>query len=316
MEHPPIKRKRNFGEMLSDTIRIPLAHYRPMLLAVIMYAGPLFLLQGILTGMMQDGMWESMAELTSGGIQSPEDILELYANILGWEFFASILTSFFAYAMLFSIVYGYLLTYAETQVVPSLEELRDMAFKNYGLMLGTIFGVFAFILVISLLTIVPVGILVGFLGQASVVAGVLLGILLFLGVLVLLFYLIVGLVPIYIIRLKEGLGLADSIRRSFQLIRPAYWQTLGLVLVVSLLIGVVGFVFSIPSSIISVMRGFMDSDSTGLFLSILGGIIAAVGAGVLRSFMATAITLQYFNLTETQEGHQDNTLIDEIGKDE
>lgn len=108
----------------------------------------------------------------------------------------------------------------------------------------------------------------------------------------------------------EDLGAFDGIRRSWAVTRGSWWRVFGIVLVVSLLVGVIGQIVLIPVSLLSglltTVAGPQDPTSQAAVLQVVIGVAstvvsAAIGA-VAFAFQTSVMALLYMDLRMRNDG--------------
>lgn len=140
---------------------------------------------------------------------------------------------------------------------------------------------------------------------------VLAGILIFAGV----FLLIVGALWLAIVftmafplRSFEGAGITDCIGRSFKLIKGHWWETFGLVLVLAMLIGFLGYFIYLPFMMLTgfgAMSGLENPAEMGermgwmmTVFMMLSGVVTVL----LQPLILVPVGLQALSLMEEKEG--------------
>jgi len=117
-------------------------------------------------------------------------------------------------------------------------------------------------------------------------------------------YFAVALSIIFIVRLEEDLGFIDAVSRCTKIISGNWWFTFGLIIVIGMIQGFLGFILYVPNYIVTFFLAFAGVDSSmgslGKILYILSSIIASIGA-LLYSISTTTIAFQYYNLVERKE---------------
>ncbi|MFE5838529.1 hypothetical protein [Arthrobacter sp. NPDC056493] len=108
----------------------------------------------------------------------------------------------------------------------------------------------------------------------------------------------------------EDVGALDGIRRSWAVTRGSWWRVLGIVLVVSLLVGIIGQIVLIPvtllSGLLTTVTGPQDPASQAATLQVVVGVAtavvsAAVGA-VAFAFQTSVMALLYLDLRMRNDG--------------
>ncbi len=111
----------------------------------------------------------------------------------------------------------------------------------------------------------------------------------------------------------EGADFNQTWSRCFTLIRDKWWSTFGLIIVMGIISGLVGLVFTLPAGIISFLIGSKLLPDMGGFWLVAGSVLATVGGTLLRSIIYIALGFQYTSLVERQEGRGLLSAIDAIG---
>jgi hypothetical protein len=135
-------------------------------------------------------------------------------------------------------------------------------------------------------------------------ASIVVGILTILGMVVLLIpgiYLAVALIFVSAIIFIEDDPTFEAITRSIRLIKGKWWSTFGLVFVMAFVVGLMQFVFSIPSLIIAIPKALHQQLQVFDIGSIIGQVITSIGTTLLYPLVFIAIAFQYFNLVERKE---------------
>ncbi|MFP3459386.1 hypothetical protein R5O87_00900 [Arthrobacter globiformis] len=108
----------------------------------------------------------------------------------------------------------------------------------------------------------------------------------------------------------EDLGALDGIRRSWAVTRGSWWRILGIVLVVSLLVGIIGQIILIPvtllSGLLTTVAGPQEAAGQTATLQVVAGVAtavvsAAVGA-VAFAFQTSVMALLYMDLRMRNDG--------------
>lgn len=128
-------------------------------------------------------------------------------------------------------------------------------------------------------------------------------------------YFSIALSIIFIVRIEEKPGFFNAIKRCIKLISGNWWFTFGLILVMGIIQGFIGFILYIPNYIVMMFLAFAGVDSsqgeTGRLLFIITSIIASLGL-LLYSLSTIAIAFQYYNLVERKEAPGLISKIEEI----
>ena len=128
-------------------------------------------------------------------------------------------------------------------------------------------------------------------------------------------YLSIALSIIFIVRLEERLDFFDAVSRCIKIVSGNWWFTFGIIIVVGMIQGFLGFVLYVPNYIVTIFLAFAGVDSSngdlGRVLYIISSIIASLGV-ILYSISTIAIAFQYYNLIERREAPGLVQRIEEI----
>jgi preprotein translocase subunit Sss1 len=93
----------------------------------------------------------------------------------------------------------------------------------------------------------------------------------------------------------EGRGVVDAMRRSWRLVKGAFWRVLGILVLTDLLVGLIGFVVSIPFSIIKFAVVFGGAGSTGslVVVAVVTAISGTISAMITYPVQAGVNGLLY-----------------------
>ncbi len=175
---------------------------------------------------------------------------------------------------------------------------------------GRILPLFGQSILLSLIIATPfvlVVLLAAFLvSVVDPVVGVVVGLALLLGAMVLAVYLSVvwSLGPAVLV--LERLGPIASLGRSRRLLRGAFWRTLGILLLTSLIVGVLTQVLSIPISVIAQIIPFLGTEDQVATLTVIALVVSYVGTSLVTvliyPFLAAVISLLYIDRRIRTEG--------------
>ena len=163
-----------------------------------------------------------------------------------------------------------------------------------GLAVLVAFGLVAAILVVGAVAFdAPLG--------ALVVTGLGLGMLLVVGYL--WFWVRVRALAVPALML-EPVGVFGALRRAVALTRGQFWRLLGLLLLVSLVVGVAGAVLRLPFSLVAQVALTTDSGGHGLLIYLLvTGAATVISAALMQPFVAAVSALLYLDQRIRKEAY-------------
>jgi hypothetical protein len=176
----------------------------------------------------------------------------------------------------------------------SLGQAYEFATGRWLALIGL--GLLILVLVVgALLLLVLVAVLLGALLHGL---GALLDFLLVLAALVFGFVAYVRVVLSTPVLVLEHLGPADSLRRSWDLTRGGAWRAFGVLLVLSIMVGVAGFLVELLVNAAATAGGGLTSLG-GHLIELVGAIVVQ---GLLSPFVAVGLVLLYFDFRLRKEG--------------
>tara|TARA_B110001469_G_scaffold127854_1_gene151209 strand:+ start:1799 stop:2638 length:840 start_codon:yes stop_codon:yes gene_type:complete len=125
---------------------------------------------------------------------------------------------------------------------------------------------------------------------------------------------------IYIFENKTSM---DSIGACFSFVKGHFWESLGILFVVGLLLAVLGFVFSLPTVIYTMIEAFsvMQSNDvtqiSGLFSNpvfLLFAFISSIAQQLFGAVFAVSIAFIYFDINEQKNASGTIDQIDDLGR--
>ena len=287
--------QRDFGDKINVTFQYISKNFKSFALSLLYIVGPVALVAGIASGIMQSRMFD-MIGLTqkTDTVADPTLPFRMLSNVFSPAFGLAILFSGLAILAVSLATYAHMKVYArktgqgrggamletvDISVAEVWEEMQPMIGRG---------------LIITILTSIVTGVATLFL----VIPGIYVGIVLSLGLAVTCF---------------EETDFGQTWNRCFALIRDKWWSTLGLIVVMGIISGIVGLLFTLPTGIISFLIGSKLLPDVSGFWIVVGNVFATVGGTLLRAMIYVAIGFQYTNLVERLEGRGLLSAIDSIG---
>lgn len=285
-----IRKSRSFGDMVNLTFAFIRQNYKKLGKSLFYIVGIPALLTGALIG-------QSYAEMLTS-VNDPNAFMEMMLNT-GIRIALGSIAAMAASLLLIGLVNNYVFLYMERgydgfEVSDVWQATRDSLGRIFvtGLGMGLLWGGAVLLWV------------------ASTMLSEILGVLVILASIVPLIYFAIVLSFVFTVRLREDVGVFQSISRSMQLIKGHWWETAGVVFVVSLVANFVSSLFIMPVWIIVVIVGATSGSnideaisSGGLGVAIVAVMVIALTLNYLIAAMPMlANVLQYFNLVEKSEG--------------
>ncbi len=269
IEKIEFKKVRDFGEKLNATIAFFRQNFKKLGRALLIIIVPGAVLSAILSNAYQSIMVKT---LKSGGFLNFNFPSEAYPVLLGM-----IAIGLLQVSLIYAIVYEYIILYIDKGVDVDTKEVWQKAKKGFLKTLGGLF-----------------------IGYILIVLGVFL--LLIPGI-----YLTMPVALTFIIMFREQTGFFTALGRSLKLIRGKWWSTFGLLLITTIIMVLIGYLFSIPfylfsgASMFSSLSSGEEASSFNQIMKILASIVYNLVVFVLYSIPLIALAFQYFNLVERKE---------------
>ena len=278
--------KRDFGEKINVTFAFLRQNFAPLAKSILFIAGPAILLIAVVGGIYQATVMDTTLE--SGAVD--------YLQIVSQGSLTSFL-SIFVSALLVTVVYAYLVLYVEREDYHGITvtEVWERVKQHYLVVVVSTFVYSVLVVLGFMLLIIP-----GFIAIAA-------------------------LSFLFIIQIKEDLSLGAAFSRCFKLVSDNYLSTLGLILVMSILIGIISMVVMLPFGIaLGVPAFFTLSQGAGLedaggmmkVLLIAFQALSSLLSYLLYAILLIAVAFQYANLVEKKEAAGLLESVNTIGQTE
>jgi len=293
------QRYRDFGQIINATFEFLRENFRQLGKSIVFIVGPFILLTGIFGGFYQKNIFSFTSTTTSlsdFGIVTLLYILSIFISIL----------------TMISVVYSYILIYLKRtdDLVIEIDEVWNGVKSNILKVLGITLSVGLLLGILFIIILLPLIFIFNLQDNPFAIFP-----LVFL-VMIPIVYLGNKLTVIYFASLYEEIGLIEAMKRSFFLIKNKWWFTFGLIFVLSIIQGFMGFLFQIPQYIAMFTVAFNSMDGNGVdglteIIFIVTSIIAAFNF-IFYSISLVAIAFHYFSLVEQKEAKGLLEKIDSI----
>ena len=278
-----LRKSRDFGQIISDSFTFLRENLKPLFRSLLIISG-LFILIGTVTSVAQ---YMSTISLYSGNLNlNSNDTYQVSSytySYLGTVMF-NLLVTLLLEAFIHLATLSYLAVYLQkNNQQPTFEEVWGYFRFYFFRVLGS-----------SILLFLLIG--VGFC--LCVIPGIYLAIV---------FYLVIPII------VMENTSFSYAFNKSFQLIKENWWFVFGVIFVISLIVGVINSVASVPLAIIPVAARFISQKPYTLplivFFSLLKNLLM-----LSYALPTIAIAMCYFKLSEEKEGIGLLGRIENFGK--
>lgn len=273
-KYMPLDRLRSFSETLSFTFELMRVAFKPLMILLLMVAGPFIVISAIANEYAQQQtpydailVWLGLGPPGSSSEETP---LLLYSLVAFLNACVDIIASV--------VVVIYFLEYQRLKRLPTVAEVR-LALRGIWVRAFAGWIVRILFMLLGLLIVILPGI-----------------------------YLSIALSIMMVVQFAESRSVVDAMKRSMRLIKDDWWWALVFLVLMYLCAAFVMWIVDIPGSgllLVEAMTKDTGSETVMLILKILGSIIR-IGAHILttclNAFVSTAVVVLYFRELERTEG--------------
>lgn len=287
----PLRRIRDFGQTISDTIQFLKLHWKNMLVLYLIFVVP-FILVGTLLGASS---FSAFFGQVSTGITKIDNPLSLFKP----QFVIALLLYFIAAVAYSTVIYLYMKLYEENGGrAPTLAETGALFMSRFLSNISYMFVILVGFMVSAIIAIVPI-----------------LGILLFIVGAV---YLMVSFSLLFPVNTIENNSFMQSFSRVFYLVRDRWWYTFGVIIILGLIYyffaAVIGLVINMIFGLGAI--NFMDTQKGIDMMSekyFLVNGLSTIIQQVFYLIIHVGIVIHYFSLLEEKEGSGLEDRLDQLG---
>jgi len=279
------KQERDFGELFNATFSFISQEFRRLATAILYFVVPLLLLSAIAMTVYMAKAQEMTQSIVQGAKSDPFAIFSVMGSLSGY-IGISILTSLLASSVLFSTVYGYIKLYNSK--------------GSEGFSLGDVWIQVTqhFLRIFLALIVMSIVITIG--AVFCLLPGI---------------YLAVALSIVLCIMMFEGKSFGESFGRSIKLINKSFWQTLGALFIVMVLVYILMIMVSVPSMLFglkSLISNVQHPENPTMNLSMTYIIVNSVTHLFSQIFIAIPIILSAFIYYSVVEKVEKPSLLEKI----
>ena len=275
---------RDFGDLLGDTFNFIKFEYKSFLRILMIYAGPFILFTAIASAWFQSGIFSMMSMMVDN---DPAEILSEF----GLKLIVYMLAAVVSNTMLICVVYSYIQLYIERGKDGFVQEdVWYLVGKKFFQVLGAM---------------VLMGLIIGVGVMLCIIPGI---------------YFAVSFCLVLAVLFFENQSVGNALGRSMSIIRNDFWIGLGLGVVINILVGVISYVFVLPSVVFSMVVSINtlkgnSSDGVNIVYMILVAF-GTFGASFLSAIPHITFSLFYHSQIEKTESPGLINKIESINKPE
>ena len=287
----PLRKIRDFGETLSDTIQFLKFNWKKLITLYAIFVVPFLLVAALLGASSFATLFGSISGLNTNGFSS-------ITSALSPQLFIAVLLMFLSACAFGTVIFLYMKQYElnggrQPEISEIGKQFLPKLLSNFMYSLISILFFFA----LALLAIIPI------IGWIACIVGC--------------FYLVITFSLLYPINTIEDPGFGIPISRSFSLIKNKWWYTFGYLIILTMIYYffsmIIGLVVNLIFGFSSV--NFLESDGsvfTKRYFLVTG--ISAVIQQIFYILIYTGIGIHYYSLREEKEGTGLDERLDQLGE--
>lgn len=278
-------KERNFEQLITATFQFIRQEYKPFLKLIIRITSPFLILMLIgLVGYL-NSMTNFSSDWTDLDTSNPVQLIISFTLI--------ILFGGSAYLLAHAATLYYIESYIANNGTVDPKEVQRKTFGNFFSFVGL--GIVSIFMIIF-----------GFI--FCIIPGI---------------YLAIPLSLVFSILVFENRDVIESVEASLKLIKGEWWNSFLFLLVIGILLGVAGSVFSIPSALYMLLKMFVSSgsfdpasiDNLGTdYIYLTLNVLSYILQFFINLISIVATACLYFSISEKKTGKGLNQIIDNIGK--
>ena len=289
----PLRRTRDFGQTISDTIQFLKVHWKNLLALYLIFVVPFLLVATLLGASSFSNFFKIMG--TDTGIKGVDNIFAIFSP----QFTISLILYFISIVAYSTVVFLYMRLFEERGgIAPGISEVGNLFLNRFLSNTGYMFIIFIGFILMAFIAIIPI-----------------------LGFLVFLFgiiYMAVSLSLLFPVNTIESNPFLLSFSRMFYLIKNNWWYTFGVIMI----LGLIYYFFSVSISlVVNLIFGFgainfLDTKSgfssmTEKYFLVMG--FSAIFQQIFYLVVHVGIGMHYFSLREEKDGSGLEDRLEQLG---
>jgi hypothetical protein len=265
------REERDTSQKISATFAFIRQNYQVLVQCLLWYVVPFALLAGIFSGIYLSRRLPVSPEENEARYRTWGEY-DFFNSITSFNYLISVFFSFVSYVMISLIICVYMVQYMDQQGKVKAQEVGQEVRSYFLPVFYASFGILLMCCLGYVLLVVP-------------------------GI-----YLTIAFSMFVIIMVREELGFIETIERCLYLIKDNWWSTLGFLLLIGIIQGMIGMVAALPVFLIEILKHFQVPGTSHPLLTIAATSLASVAGIFLYIISFTGIVFQYFHLVEVRDG--------------
>jgi hypothetical protein len=315
------RQSRDVGDLITATFAYLRQNWRSLGKGLLYIMGPVLVVQLVVSSLYQRQMFGMMSMGGGGDPVTPGEVEALYSEMIV-PMLLMLPVSLLVGMLAVTVVYEHMRLYQQRG--PDAASVADVwagVKRSFWKTAGTALVAMLAWIVACVVVVMSGGLVMTVLGAGVGPVGAGLGALLMLGGFVCVgAYFMVMVALLFPVRMYEDVGLGEAFGRVRELLKGAFWRSLGVVFVVALLAYVMTMAFSMPATILGAVWGFNSLGGAGggggaLFQVALvaANTVGAVGATATYCIPLVAAGLYYFGRVEDREHPGLAARVEQVG---
>lgn len=302
---------RDFGKKMNATFEFIKQNFKPLAKSILVIAGPAVLIGSIFLGSFFSDFLSMIPKTQSNS----REALQYFGSATYWSQIGLVCVFIIlSYVVTLATINSYTVLYYQKktnqiEVSEVWEGVRSLIWKYLGSILLVVLCAVLFEIMVVALVIVIQKISIALM--VFIAAGAVIGFI----------YLFVGIALVFFIQAHEGKGFFEAANRSLNLVRGKWWSTFGLSIILSMIGGVISYIFIIPyyvflavTTMHNVSGGTAVVSESMKTASYFFFTIYYMSQMLLQTLPQVGLVFQYFNLVELKEAKGLMSDIENFGK--
>lgn len=308
--HIDFPRLRDFSMKVNATFEFVKQNFKPLAKSILVIAGPPALIASLVIGNFMSDFMKFTTNMGTGNFG------DLFLTVDFWvQMMLLLVFGILTYIFTIATINNYLILYSEKRTNQiEVPEVWARVRETFWMYFGTAIFLGILILAAYLVLIIPI-VLLAAVSPFLIFFGVVFFIIAFM-------YLLFSVSLTFFIRGYEKKGFFESLSRSFYLVRGKWWSTFGLIVILSMIAGVISYIFMVPYYIATFSTllhqttpdTFAEPSSSLLLISKIFLTLYYLAQIMLSMIPNVGIAFQYFNLVELKEAKGLLSDIEKFGQ--
>lgn len=304
-ERIDFEKERDFSNTLTVSFTFIKENFKLFFTSLLFLAGPLLLLNAILMSIYVQNVF-NFQTFNPGDFESLQFFTPVY--------FLVIIIAIASSLVVLGVTFEYVFLYDKHNGANfTVNDVWNAFLRDLGMLISTFF----FLIGIFILIMIALGIVIGLF---AMMGGILMGLImfaLFIALMVVGPPLLFVITAVYPIRIRERVGNLAALNKAYLLAKNDFGTTWILVFISQLIVGAIGFVFSLPQFVYTMVIQLNTLQNTAVETSSVlltsFNMIATLGTSLTNAVFLVIVCFHYFSSNEKVFGGGLMKKIEDIG---